>query len=458
MNGISDKDIFFIEDAIQRLARVAGWELDVATSLLFWTEELYNICEVEQDFIPTLESAILLYHPDDREKVKNAVAAAIERGDSYAIEARLITGKSRTIWTRSIGGPIFDDGKLIKVVGAFQDISIEKQLTAEIDRNRYAYLKIAHGARAMIWRAEPGTHRFISISENCHDITGYTQSEWLKIGFWQDHLHPDDKEKTIYDGKKLTTKQIDHVLEYRMLKADGSETWVSDSISLVKEGDRVIELVGVMVDVTALMHARHESAITAARLKTAYRQTLQAIAYTIEKRDPYTSGHMNAVANLASKIASRLTLSPEIIDGLVLGASIHDIGKIYLPAEILNRPGKLSKEEFELIKTHAAVGYEIVKDIDVPWPVAEMVRSHHERLDGTGYPDGLKGDQISIETRIISVADVVEAFSAHRPYRPAKKLDEARAYIIENSGTLFDPKVVAACVDIIDCGEFQPSA
>lgn len=184
-------------------------------------------------------------------------------------------------------------------------------------------------------------------------------------------------------------------------------------------------------------------------------QTVRAIALTVEKRDPYTAGHQARVAHLAEAIGAHMGLGPERLEGLRMGAVIHDIGKIWLPAEILNRPGQLTTIEFDLVKTHAEVGHDIVKDIAFPWPVADMIHQHHERLDGSGYPQGLKADQILVEARIIAVADVVEAMASHRPYRPALGIDAALKEVAAGKGNLYDPAVVDACTFLFNDGGYQ---
>ena len=181
------------------------------------------------------------------------------------------------------------------------------------------------------------------------------------------------------------------------------------------------------------------------KLRAAFESLISVLAATVERRDPYTAGHQRRVAELASAIGRTLGLDPARIEGLHFAATIQDIGKIYVPAEILARPGKLGATEFELVKAHAQVGYEIVKDVEFPWQVADMIRQHHERLDGSGYPQGLKGDQILFESRILAVADVVEAMSSHRPYRPGLGLDAALAEIRQEAGTKLDAQVVDAC-------------
>ena len=184
-------------------------------------------------------------------------------------------------------------------------------------------------------------------------------------------------------------------------------------------------------------------------------QTIQAIALTIEKRDPYTAGHQVRVAQLATAIAQEMGLDADQIDGLRFGGMIHDIGKIYLPAEILSRPGRLSATEFALVKTHSEVGSEIVADVEFPWPVAQMILQHHERLDGSGYPQGQKGDAILLEARILAVSDVVEAMASHRPYRPALGIDKALEEIRGGRGTRYDQDVVDVCLRLFNEKGYQ---
>jgi len=188
------------------------------------------------------------------------------------------------------------------------------------------------------------------------------------------------------------------------------------------------------------------------RLRETMEATVQAVAATIEKRDPYTAGHQQRVARLAVAIATHMGLSPQQIEGVHFGSLIHDIGKISVPAEILSKPGALAAMEFELIKAHAAAGQEILKGVKFPWPIIDMVSQHHERMNGSGYPHGLAGEAIRLEARIIGVADVVEAMSSFRPYRPALGMDSAMAEITERSGTLYDAEVVAACLHVLHGG------
>jgi putative two-component system response regulator len=186
-----------------------------------------------------------------------------------------------------------------------------------------------------------------------------------------------------------------------------------------------------------------------ARLQTLINQVVNVLALSVETRDPYTAGHQKRVSDLAVLIARKMKLPEEVVKGVMMGGLVHDLGKLSVPTSILNRGGKLGEQEFELIKNHCLKGYEILSEIDFPWPVAKIAYQHHERINGKGYPLGLKGDEILLEAKIIAVADVVEAMASHRPYRPAHSIQVVIDEIKNNSGTLYDPKIVDCCISII---------
>lgn len=185
---------------------------------------------------------------------------------------------------------------------------------------------------------------------------------------------------------------------------------------------------------------------------------IHALSLSIDARDPYTAGHQRRVTELAVAIGEIMGLSEEQITGIRMAGAIHDLGKIAVPAEILSRPSRLSEMEFSLIKTHPEVGYNILKGIVFPWPIADTVYQHHERLNGSGYPAGLKGDEIILEAKIMAVADVVEAIVSHRPYRPAFRMDTAEKEIYDKQGILYDSAVSDACLSIIRTNDFQFNA
>lgn len=199
-------------------------------------------------------------------------------------------------------------------------------------------------------------------------------------------------------------------------------------------------------DRTDRHRAEEEKRASAERIRIALVQTIEAISRTVETRDPYTAGHQRRVAILGREMAQALGLDQDSVDGVYMGGTIHDIGKLYIPAEILNRPGKLNDAEFMLIKTHCAVGRDIIGGIDFPWPLADMIHQHHERIDGSGYPSGLRGDDILLQARILSIADVVDAMSSRRPYREALGLDAALKEIARGRGTAYDPEAADVCI------------
>lgn len=184
-------------------------------------------------------------------------------------------------------------------------------------------------------------------------------------------------------------------------------------------------------------------------------ETVAALAITSEKRDPYTAGHQQRVAQLAHAISLRLGLPEEQREAVRVAALLHDIGKIYIPAEILAKPTRLTNMEMGMMKTHSEVGRDILKNVSFPWPVAQIVLQHHERVDGSGYPHGLAGEDILLEARVVAVADVVEAMSSHRPYRPALGLSMALAEIEDNAGQLYENDIVAACLKLFNQDGFQ---
>jgi len=192
------------------------------------------------------------------------------------------------------------------------------------------------------------------------------------------------------------------------------------------------------------------------RLQETIERTVEIVALTVETRDPYTAGHQKRVAEIARAIALEMKLTEDVTKGIFMAGLIHDLGKIGVPAEILSKPKALSEAEFTLIRTHPQVGYDILKTIAFPWPLAEIILQHHERLDGSGYPRGLAGDAVLIEARILGVADVVEAMASHRPYRPALGIQAALEEIRRKKGTVYDPRVVEACQKIVGHFDFRP--
>jgi PAS domain S-box-containing protein/putative nucleotidyltransferase with HDIG domain len=285
--------------------------------------------------------------------------------------------------------------------------------------------------------------RFIMANQSMAKILGYDSPEDLIAGIT-------DISRQLYADFDDCMKFVDSMqrqgmvknFEIRLKRKDGRVIWVSGNSQVIRdERGQILYYEGIIEDITD----RKDSLD---RLRNALKGTVSALASVVETRDPYTAGHQRHVADLALSIAREMGLAANQIEGLRMAAVIHDIGKISVPAEILTKPGKLTDLEYGIIKIHTQAGYNILKDIDFPWPVAKMVYEHHERMNGTGYPRNLKGNEILLEARILAVSDVVESMASHRPYRAALGIDTALEEIEKNKGTLYDEDVVNACVKL----------
>ncbi len=292
---------------------------------------------------------------------------------------------------------------------------------------------------------------FEFINPAFEQLTGYTEKEIFSSSFnFLKLVHPEDRH--LFNSRKTPLSKPhlppeSGLVEFRLITRKGELRYVEASTSQLKENpDQTLVIIR---DITTRKKAEDQLTQTLEKLRKTMSATIQAISLTVESRDPYTAGHQRRVSDLARSIATRMSLPGEQIDEIRLAALVHDLGKISVPAEILNKPGRLSSHEFDLIKDHPRVGYEIIKTIDFPWPVAEIIYQHHERIDGSGYPEGLKDGQIHPMARILAVADVVEAMLSHRPYRSAYQPEDVIYEITANRGLTYDPQVVDCCADLL---------
>ena len=257
--------------------------------------------------------------------------------------------------------------------------------------------------------------------------------------------------KTFRDGGSVKLPSL------MMTARDGKNMYFEGTSKVVSwDNDGKPEvIVKIYKDITEQKQAEDELRHNMKQMRRNLDGTIKAIGRTVETRDAYTAGHQRRTTDLAGAIAFEMGLSKEVIDAIRMAGVIHDLGKISVPAEILSKPGKISESELTLIRQHPQAGYEILKGIDFKWPVADIVLQHHERLNGSGYPYGLKDNQICLEARIIGVADVIEAMASHRPYRPALGIDDAFEEITMNSGKLYDPDVVDASIELFTKRGYQ---
>jgi PAS domain S-box-containing protein/putative nucleotidyltransferase with HDIG domain len=335
------------------------------------------------------------------------------------------------------------EGEQIGVALAL-DITDRRRTEAALRESEMRFAHAFHG-NPMIMSIvdDEGVYKEVNFSWELH--TGYSAEETVgkhvsELPRWAEG----DFDPT---NELFTSPEMIDGIELHFYRKDGELRIGHVTVEPIEVTGRTCVLTCIE-DVTERRRAEEESAAAMERLGALTSQTIATMARLVEARDPYTAGHEQRVTQLSVAIANKLELDGPVLSGINVAAQLHDIGKMIVPAEILAKPGKLSFAEFSLVKGHANAGFTMLSDIDFPWPVAEIVHQHHERLDGSGYPRGLKDGEILPEARIIAVADVVEAMSAHRPYRPSLGLDVALAEIERGRGWLYDSDAVDACVQL----------
>jgi PAS domain S-box-containing protein len=326
-----------------------------------------------------------------------------------------------------------------------RDITERKRGEEALMKSEKRYRDLFENASEAVFVAQNGKVVFHNPSTS--DMFGYP-GEGLAGRHFTEHIHPDDRDTVLQRHKRrVEGEDLSRNYVFRIIRRDGSIRWVElNTVVIDWEGKGAT--LNFLSDTTDRKEAEEKLESTLTNLRRAIGGTIQAIVQVVEMRDPYTAGHQRRVADLARSIATYMHLPFDMIEGVRIAAVIHDIGKISVPAEILSKPGKLTRSEFELIKEHPQAAYAILKDVEFPWPIAEIIYQHHERLDGSGYPRGLGGKDVLLESQIIAVADVVEALASHRPYRPAHGIEAALHEITNNRGILYDPKAVDACLGL----------
>ena len=448
---------------------------------------------------------IQMVAPEDKAMVMERVEQILAGNDVPPMEHHIIRkdGESRWVSDTTI---LFKDvtGKLLSYDGVIKDITerklaeialshanralatvsaVNRQLVYATDENELLQaicqaIVDQHGYRmASVGYAQQDAQKSIKIMAYAGHDDGYLQSAQLSWAEDEHGMGPSGR--AIRSGKSQLCPDIAHdplFLPWRdaalqrgyaasiaLPLSDGNSkvfgilTVYAEEVNAFSptEIDLLEEMAGDLAFGVRTLHTRHERDLAMAQnqqylaqLQDSLEDTVQAIADIVELRDPYTAGHQARVAELATAIARHLELADDQVQAIHLASTILDLGKIKIPAEILSRPGRLSKLEYLLIQTHAQAGYDILKDINFPWPIAQIVLQHHERLDGSGYPQRLKGEALMLEARILGVADVVEAMSSHRPYRVALGIASALEEITKQRGIWFDPDVVDACVTL----------
>ena len=331
---------------------------------------------------------------------------------------------------------------LSRVLVASVDITERMRAEEALRDSESKYRQVVENANEAIFTAQDGYMRFANPATA--RLLERTAEELVSRPF-SDFIHPEDRAMVVKrHQRRLAGEQVETGYEFRFVTGKDGVRWGRLNTTRVEWQGRPATL-NLVSDVTERREAED-------RAKRAQDATILSLGSIAEMRDPYTSGHQERVTALACAIASEMGLARDRADGLRVAALLHDIGKMSVPAEILSKPGKLTGVEFSLVQEHPQTAHEIVKGIEFPWPIAEIILQHHERLDGSGYPRGLKGEAISQEAKILAVADVVEAMASHRPYRPALGVDKALEEVEREAGVLYDPEVVKACLALFQEG------
>lgn len=428
-----------------------------------------------------LEGIVVSVNPDDSHGRGPTGTAARERRaiwlDDFANAADTLPWRQRAMqfgWTSSAALPIMQNNKPIGALTFYttepggwvdqetRDLLEKMAASIGVGLDRYAADAVADTYRATLLESEQRFRtvveqaiagafiiqdgRFIYVNPRLAQILSHPDRDSLigrsplDIVAAKDHEAIGQKLRSFLDSPTRSTE-----FAFTGLRSDGASVDVGISTAKATYQQRPA-IIGLMQDISDKKVAEERIRRYAGQLEQAFMQMVSLATTLSEMRDAYTAGHEKRVAEIAVAIGRELGFPEDRVEGLRVGGYLHDVGKVSIPTEILSKPGRLSSAEMALIRTHAQAGFDVLKNIEFPWPVAQIALQHHERIDGSGYPNGLKGEEIILEARITAVADVVESMATHRPYRPAQGLDKALAEIERGAGSIYDPLVAAACL------------
>jgi PAS domain S-box-containing protein len=451
LQSVKEKEVFL--DRTSHIAKIGGWSFDVPTLQGEWTDELIRIHDLPPDAFIDVNKGLEYYTPQSRPIIEKAVQDIISFGKPFDLELEIISAKGIHKWIRTVAEPVIVDAKVTKVHGVMQDITELKHSKIASQQNMYKYQLLFENSLDALMTFSLSSGKFSNPNQATLKLFGaQNEADFLAIGpanvsplFQPDGRASDEKSRemieiALRDGsnffewqhKRLNGEIFDADVLLTRLNLDGEEPFIQATVR----------------DVSERKHSEEKIINYLKKLKSAMKGTLLAISKMVEQRDPYTAGHEQRVGLIAAAIACEIGYPEDKCTELQEIGLAHDIGKISIPAEILSKPTKLTMLEYELIKTHSEKGYEILKNIEFPFPIAEIIYQHHERMDGSGYPRALKGDEILPEARILAVADVIEAMASHRPYRASLGIDQALEEIERGRGTSYDADVVDATLHL----------
>ena len=389
---------------------------------------------------------MMLMRPDMHKKALKLVSnQLLKKIQNTYYEFPILAKDGHEIWLGQNTQLIMENGHVSGFQAVARDITEQKKAEQRLQESEKYFKEITENSSDMIIITDK-SGKIKYCSRSIERFTGYKHEELIgRIGITL--IHPDDVKRALSDyGKVILSMDSAIPNSFRIMHKDGDVRYFEGLGKNLLNNPTVEGFIMNIRDITDRKRAEEKLQYTLDRLRKAVSTTIQVMVSAVEMRDPYTYGHQIRSSDIARAIATEMGLPEERIDGIRMAGSIHDIGKLSIPAEILSKPTKLTEIEFALIKEHSRSGYEMLKDVESPWPLAEIVYQHHERMNGSGYPQRIKGDEILLESRILAVADVVEAMSSHRPYRAALGVEAALEEIKKNKGILYDNPVADACL------------
>ena len=401
----------------------------------------------EPVMINNSESSFPLDHgiPADNQHIKKFLAAP------FCVENRIVAVIG--VANKADDYSESDIRQLLLIMGSIWKIFLRNEATTELRSREYLLEKTFNLLPIGLWFADKEGRILRGNPAGEKIWGGMPEMPIVDYGIFKARWLPSRKVLTHNDWSLAKTMHQEITIMDEMLEIDtfdGKKKIILNySAPVVDDDGQMLGAIVMNNDITELKQAETELALSYKRLHSSYVKALQGMSAALEIRDPYTSGHQRRVAELAVAISKQLGMEETEQELVFLASIVHDLGKLYVPAEILMRPTKLTDLEYNMIRTHAEAGYQILKDIDFPWPIANIVRQHHERMDGSGYPNALQGEEIMYEARIIAVSDVVEAMASHRPYRAALGIEKARDEIRQHAGLLYDAGIVEACLTVL---------
>ena len=367
-----------------------------------------------------------------------------DRRDEGEFTIRTKRGETRVWEFNSTPLGTMPDGRRL-MMSAAHDVTERKRVAKALLESERVYHNLFNSTEVAMFRSRLDGSETLNVNETFLELVGLSRDEIIgrpSADYWADRRQRDEMLRILEtDGRVVD-------FEYKMLNSRGEVRDCITSLNLYPEEG---VLAGSILDVTKRMQAERALVASNGRLEGVLKSITETMGKVVETRDPYTQGHQKGVARLSRLLAEEMGLSEEDVAAIEMAALVHDVGKLSVPAEILTKPGVLSATEFALIKVHSQSGYDILKDIDFGWPIADMVLQHHEAMDGSGYPNGSSGDEISVGARVLAVADVVDAMASHRPYRAALGIGAAAAEL-EDHPEKYDPLVVEAFVRLFEAG------